>query len=90
MRLPRPRHWSMKQGMPMSDEFQVKRWSEFRRRLVAGLDRDVEERRPVEIGPALGVGMVADDERDIASEFAALMPIEQIDQLFLATDEIDH
>ena len=47
---------------------------------LAGLDRDVVERYPIKSGPALGLRVVADDKRDGAHEFAAMVPIEQIDQ----------
>ena len=38
------------------------------------------KRHSVEVRPALGVRVVADDERNLARQLATLVPVEQIDQ----------
>src|SRR5262249_40590529 len=49
-------------------------------RFLFRLYRNMKERDAVETGPALGIWMVADNERNVTDQLTALMPVEQIDQ----------
>jgi len=45
----------------------------------------------VEVGDGLGVGMIGDDERNFAGEFAALVTVEEIDEAVIVLgDQDDH
>ena len=61
----------------------------FRLPLVFFRDRYDEVRDAVEIGDALVVGMVGNDQRYIAVEFAALMPVEQVLQAMVILRDED-
>src|SRR5579864_5767181 len=61
--------------------------------LVLVVFRDLNDsvRSLVEVGDGLIVGVVGDDQRNVASQFAAAMPVEKIDQAMVVfRDENDH
>src|SRR5580658_847497 len=54
-------------------------------------DRDDRVGSLVKIGQALVVGMIGNDQRDVASQFAALLAVKKIDQaMVVLRDENDH
>ncbi len=59
--------------------------------LVFFCDRDDVVRDFVEVGDGLVVGVVGNDQRDVAGEFAALMTVEKIDEaVIVLRDQDDH
>ncbi|MCU1304241.1 MAG: dehydrogenase with different specificity [Candidatus Sulfotelmatobacter sp.] len=63
----------------------------FRLVLIFFRDRDDSVRNSVKVGDGLVVGVIRNDQRDFAGEFAALMTIEKIDQAVIVfRNQNDH